>query len=557
LEINRKRINRYMADINDFTNKNTKFTGTTGQRISTGATGTRVDEIGRLRFNTSTNLLEYYTGVLWKSVDAPPTIVTFSVDGGASTTSTFVDRTLSGDAVIVITGSLFSAGATVTFKGSDGADVLASSVTVDSSSQLTTLTPHSSFLGASEPYDIIVTNPSGLTAQLDNCLSVDAKPVFDTASGSLGTITGIQYSSYSLSSAAATDPDGDTITYSISSGSLPPGLSLNTSTGAITGTATQPGSDTTSSFTVTASTPSQSQSRAFTILVKVPVITSFTSTGAFNYTVPSGVSAVQVLVLAGGGSGNNIGGGGGGGGVVLHNSFPVTPGGTVPGTVGSGASAPPSGNHTVPSAGNRGNDSTFGTLTAKGGGSSQSWNAQTGANTVGPTAPGGAGGGGTGEMRGGTGTQPSTSNPGAINYGFPGASGGNNPANNGGNNGTTGSGTHSGGGGGGAGGAGGHPSKVAPGNTEQDQQAGRHGGAGFLSSITGSAIYYGGGGGGSSHASGYNIGNVPGGLGNTPAGTRGQGGGDGTAQRGGGGGGGHYPEHNGSAGGPGIVIVKS
>jgi hypothetical protein len=557
LEINRKRINRYMADINDFTNKNTKFTGTTGQRISTGATGTRVDEIGRLRFNTSTNLLEYYTGTIWKSVDAPPTIVAFSVDGGASGTSTFVDRTLSGDAVIVITGSLYSAGATVTFRGSDGAEVLASSVTVDSASQLTTLTPHSSFLGASEPYDIIVTNPSGLTAQLDNCLSVDAKPVFDTASGSLGTISGIQYSSYSLSSAAATDPDGDTITYSISSGSLPPGLSLNTSTGAITGTATQPGSDTTSSFTVTASTPDQSQSRSFTILVKVPVITSFTSTGAFNYTVPSGTTAVQVLVLAGGGSGNNIGGGGGGGGVVLHNSFPVTPGGTVPGTVGSGASAPPSSNHTVPSSGNRGTDSTFGTLTAKGGGSSQSWNAQTGANTVGPTAPGGAGGGGTGEMRGGTATQPSTSNPGATNYGFPGASGGNNPVNNGGNNGTTGSGTHTGGGGGGAGGAGGHPSKVAPGNTEQDQQAGRHGGAGFLSTISGSSIYYGGGGGGSSHSSGYNIGNVPGGLGNAPAGTRGQGGGDGTAQRGGGGGGGHYPEHNGSAGGPGIVIVKS
>ena len=545
-----------MADINDFTNKNTKFTGTTGQRISTGATGTRVNETGRLRFNTSTNLLEYYTGTLWKSVDAPPTIVSFSVDGGASGTSTFVDRTLAGNATIVITGSLFSSGATVTFKGSDGANVSASTVTVDSASQLTTLTPHSSFLAASEPYDILVTNPSGLTAQLDNCLSVDAAPVFNTAAGSLGTISGIQYSSYSLSSAAAVDPDGDTITYSISSGSLPAGLSLNTSTAAITGTATQPGSDTTSSFTVTASTTSQSQSRAFTILVKVPVVTSFTSTGAFNYTVPSGVSAVQVLVVAGGGAGGNIGGGGGGGGVVIHNSFPVTPGGTVPGSVGSGASAPPSGNHTTPSPGNRGGDSTFSTLTAKGGGGSASWSAQA-VNTITPAGPGGAGGGGTGDMYGGTAIQPSTSNPGATNYGFPGAAGGNSPSNNGGNNGTTGAGTHTGGGGGGAGGAGGHPSKVAPGNTATDQQAGRHGGAGLLSTISGSSVYYGGGGGGSSHSSGYNIGNVPGGLGNEPAGTRGQGGGDGTAQRGGGGGGGHYPEHNGSAGGSGIVIVKS
>ena len=548
-----------MADINDFTNKNTKFTGTTGQRVSTGATATRVDETGRLRFNTSTNLLEYYTGTLWKSIDAPPTIVSFGVDGATASTSQFVDRTLSGNASIVITGSLFSSGATVDFLGAGGANISASTVTVNSASQLTALIPHSSFLAAQEPYDVKITNPSGLSAQLDNCLVVDAAPIFATAAGSLGSIRGgdVIPTGGTLLSAAATDPDGDTITYSISSGALPTGLSLNTSTGAITGTPTTPGSDTTSTFAVSASTTAQTQTRTFSIVVRTPVVTSFTSTGAFNYTVPAGITSVQVLVLAGGGSGNNIGGGGGGGGVVIHNSFPVTPGGTVPGTVGSGASAPPSSNHGVPSAGNRGDDSTFGTLTAKGGGSSQSWNAQTGGNTVGPTAPGGAGGGGTGDMRGGAATQPSTSNPGGTNYGFPGASGGNNPVNNGGNNGTTGSGTHTGGGGGGAGGAGGHPSKVAPGDTSQDQQAGRHGGAGYLSTITGSAVYYGGGGGGSSHGGGYNIGNVPGGLGNEPAGTRGQGGGDGTAQRGGGGGGGHYPEHNGSAGGPGIVIVKS
>ncbi len=547
-----------MADINDFTNKNTKFTGTTGQRISTGATATRVDETGRLRFNTSTNLLEYYTGTLWKSIDAPPTIVSFGVDGVTPSTSQFVDRTLSGNATIVITGSLFSSGATVDFLGAGGSNISASTVTVNSASQLTALIPHSSFLAAQEPYDIKITNPSGLSAQLDNCLVVDAAPIFATASGSLGSIRGGDAipTGGSLSSAAATDPDGDTITYSITSGALPTGLSLNTSTGAITGTPTTPGSDTTSTFTVTASTTTQSQSRSFSITVRVPVITSFTSTGAFTYTVPAGVSSVQVLVLAGGGAGNNIGGGGGGGGVVIHNSFPVTPGGTVPGTVGSGASAPPSSNHTIPSPGNRGGDSTFGTLTAKGGGGSASWSAQSAGNVT-PNGPGGAGGGAVGDMRGGAGIQPSISNPGATNYGFPGAAGGNSPFNNGGNNGTTGAGTHSGGGGGGAGGAGGHPSKVAPGATDQDQQAGRHGGAGLLSNITGSNVYYGGGGAGSSHASGYNIGNVSGGLGNEPAGTRGQGGGDGTAQRGGGGGGGHYPEHNGSAGGPGIVIVKS
>ena len=544
-----------MADLNDFKNKDTKFTGTTGQRISIGATGTRVNETGRLRFNTSTNLLEYYTGTLWKSIDAPPTIVSFGVDGVTPSTSQFVDRTLSGNATIVITGSLFSSGATVDFLGSASANISATSVTVDNASQITALIPHSSFLAAQEPYDIKVTNPSGLSAQLDNCLSVDAKPVFATASGSLGSIRGgdVIPTGGTLLSAAATDPDGDTITYSVSSGSLPPGLSLNTSTGAISGTPTTPGSDTTSTFTVTAATTSQSQSRQFSITVRVPVITSFTSTGSFNYSVPSGITSVQVLVLAGGGAGNNIGGGGGGGGVVIHNSFPVTPGGTVPGSVGAGAPQPGSGNHGTPTQGNRGSDSTFGTLTAKGGGGTRSWSAQAGPAS--PEGPGGSGGGGCGQDQGGLGIQPSTPNPGATNYGFPGAAGGNYPP--GGNNGTTGAGTHSGGGGGGAGAAGGHPSQSGPGNTSTNQQAGRKGGDGVLSTISGSSVYYGGGGAGSSHAGGYNIGNVPGGAGNEPAGTVGQGGGAGVTNRGGGGGGGHYPEHNGAAGGPGIVIVKA
>lgn len=544
-----------MADLNDFKNKDTKFTGTTGQRISIGTTGTRVDEIGRIRFNTSTNLLEYYTGTLWKSIDAPPTIVTFGVDGVSPSTSQFVDRTLSGNATIVITGSLFSSGATVDFLGAGGANISASTVTVDSASQITALIPHSSFLAAQEPYDVKITNPSGLSAQLDNCLSVDAAPVFATASGSLGSIRGgdVIPTGGALSSAAATDPDGDTITYSITSGALPTGLSLNSSTGAITGTPTTPGSDTTSTFTVSASTTSQTQSRSFSITVRVPVITSFTSTGSFNYTVPSGITSVQVLVLAGGGAGNNIGGGGGGGGVVIHNTYPVTPGGTVPGSVGSGAPQPGSGNHTTPTQGNRGSDSTFGVLTAKGGGGSRSWSAQAGPAS--PEGPGGSGGGGCGQDAGGLGIQPSTPNPGATNYGFPGAMGGNGPG--GGNNGTTGSGTHSGGGGGGAGAAGGHPSQSGPGNTSTNAQAGRKGGDGLASSISGSSVYYGGGGGGSSHSSGYNIGNVPGGAGNEPAGTVGQGGGAGVTNRGGGGGGGHYPEHNGAAGGPGIVIVRS
>ena len=66
-------------------------------------------------------------------------------------------------------------------------------------------------------------------------------------------------------------------------------------------------------------------------------ITSFTSTGAFTYSVPTGVTSVDVLIVAGGGvGGQDVGGGGGAGGMVEAFGYPLTPGGSVPGSVGAG-----------------------------------------------------------------------------------------------------------------------------------------------------------------------------------------------------------------------------
>jgi hypothetical protein len=539
-----------MADLRDFTGKNQKFTGTIGEKISPGTTGERDTATygaGTLRFNTTTNLLEYYTGVEWKSVDAPPGITNFNIDGAGATTSTFIDRTLSGNASIVIQGSLFSAGAIVSFRGNLGANFDATTTTLNSGSQVTAVVPYSSFLAAQEPYTIRVTNLSGLFTQLESCLSVDAKPVFNTASGTLGTITDGGRSSYSLSSAAATDPDGDTITYSITSGALPTGLSFNTSTAAITGTASAVISNTTSTFTVSASTTNQTSTRSFSITVNAPVVTSYTSTGAFTFSVPSGVTAVQALVVAGGGGSAWIGGGGGAGGVVYHSSFPVTPGGTVPGSVGTGGPASPGGNHTAQGRWDgRGGDSTFGSLTAKGGGSTQGWIYQT--ENPGNLA-GGSGAGGSRNVYAGPGIQPSQSNPGATNYGFPGCLG------DGPGNPTTGAGLYSGGGGGGAGQAGGHPTTSGPGNT-LTSSSGRFGGNGFTSTISGSSVVYGGGGAGSSHTGAFVIGPVPGGTGGGGPATDGAAGSPGTNNRGGGAGGGWYSDFNGGSGGSGIVIVR-
>ena len=535
-----------MADINDFKNKNTKFTGTTGQRISTGVTGTRVNETGRLRFNTTTSLMEYYNGTDWKSIDAPPTITAFSVDGRTSGVSGFVANDDSSSATIVVTGSLFSAGATVNFLGSSGTNVSANTVVVDSSSQITaTVTNRALFLQAQEPYDIQVLNVSGLSAQLDNCLSVDARPIFATASGTLGTLKN-GASASTLSPVTATDPDGDTITYSVSSGSLPSGLSLNSSTGAITGTAPTVGSSTTSTFTISASTTASTATRSFSITVRPPVITSYTSTGPFTYSVSPGVTSVDVLIVAGGGGGGSALGGGGGGGGVLSGTFPVTPGGTVSGQVGTGGQGSPNANY---SNGFNGGPSTFGPATATGGGYGSGYsNPNLGdgvSNAGGQANKGGTGGSGGGS---GGGEQPANSQPGGTGnqgpsggltgYGNPGGAGG----------GSDGAAAHAGGGGGGAGGAG------TPTNT-RGYKFGGDGGAGFTSSISGSSVIYGGGGAGSFYDD-----PGQGSRGNPGPGGGGAVMGAGTTNRGGGGGAADYPTSSPSpsrSGGPGIVIVSA
>src|SRR6056300_2035304 len=103
-----------MADIRDITGKNPKLTGTRGVDLPTGTTGERDTTYGSgtLRFNSTTNLMEYYTGTDWKAVDAPPTITGFTVDdvGGSAVTSGTLDNEKVADSGLVtieILGSLF------------------------------------------------------------------------------------------------------------------------------------------------------------------------------------------------------------------------------------------------------------------------------------------------------------------------------------------------------------------------------------------------------------------------------------------------------------------
>jgi len=515
-----------MSDLRDFTGKNRKFTGNVGERISTGETGQRVDTQGVIRFNTTTNLMEYYSGTDWKSIDAPPVITGFTVDdvGGSSVTSARIDSSVSGNATIEVLGSLFdTTGATVTFVGSS--ETLSTATIVrDSANKLTVTIPRSGFDNTNEPYTIKVTNGSGLSAELAEAITQDQAPVFTNAADTNFNIFDSLRSSLTIAAAdlaGATDADSETITYSISTGSLPSGLSIASATGVITGTTAAVGTDTVTTFTVSAATTAATSTRQFTITQKAPSVTTYNSTAAFTYAVPSGVSSVKALVIAGGGGGGSvIGGGGGAGGLVEATAYPVTPGGNVAGNVGGGGAGQPG---TRTSNGQQGQNSTFGNITSYGGGGGNSWSTP-GASGM----PGGSGGGGShGQGQGGNSTQTSFTPVNATGYGHPGHA--HAPANT-------------------WGGAGGGAGSGGPVNSHR-----RTGGDGRASNVSGSPVTYAGGGGGAGHGQGGGSTGGTGGGGNANTST----GQAGTANRGSGGGGGyHPPDVPGGSGGSGIVIVN-
>ena len=147
------------------------------------------------------------------------------------------------------------------------------------------------------------------------------------------------------------------------------------------------------------------------------------------------------MVAGGGAGGSDNAGGGGGGGLIFSPSTSITGSQTI--TVGAGAAAVPD----ETTAGEQGVDTTFGSLTAKGGGcgSNGYTNATPAANMI-----GGSGGGGDGESSVPTGgaTSQSSQSGDSGTYGY-GNAGGNGESSQG-----------AGGGGGGAGTSGAHGSSV-------------------------------------------------------------------------------------------------
>ena len=151
---------------------------------------------------------------------------------------------------------------------------------------------------------------------------------------------------------------------------------------------------------------------------RIPTRVLFTAAGAWTWTVPAGITRVEINQIGGGGGGagasaGQAGGGGGGGGRV-KKIFTVSPGDTLSGTVGAGGTAGSAGVNNATAGG----DTTIlqnGTLIATGGGG--------GAGAFGTAPAGGYGGTASGGDSNWPGMDGGDASPGGNTYGGYGGAG--------------------------------------------------------------------------------------------------------------------------------------
>jgi hypothetical protein len=224
--------------------------GTTAQRPSGAAAG-------YMRFNTTIGTLEQFNTNTngWQAIDSPPIVTSVAYSGSL----TAVDP--AGGDTMTVSGSNFQNGATVRVGGTT-----ATSVSFINSTQITFVSPAKS----AGDYDVVITNTNGLSATSTNGISYNGTPAFTTAAGSLGTIDGaITMPTITI---VAAEPDGGTVAYSITSGSLPSGVSLGSANGQLTGAPASAVATTTFNFSVTATdNENQTTARAFSLQVLRPV----------------------------------------------------------------------------------------------------------------------------------------------------------------------------------------------------------------------------------------------------------------------------------------------
>ena len=166
---------------------------------------------------------------------------------------------------VTITGTNFVSVPTVEAISSTGAITRADTVSFTSS---TTIVANFT-LATDGTYFIRVENNDGNAARSSSALlTVSDAPGWTTAAGSLGSNAAGSSVSYTVAATGA-------VSFAKTSGTFPGGVSLNTSTGVISGTESGATSETTYSFTIRATdAEGQTADRAFSITITVGIINS-------------------------------------------------------------------------------------------------------------------------------------------------------------------------------------------------------------------------------------------------------------------------------------------
>ena len=426
----------------------------------------------------------FTTSVTTTDTFAAPYIASVSVSSLANT-----------DDTTTITGGNFATDIEVWFDGENDYSLQAKSVVYGSSTSIVATRPDN-MPAENNPYFVRVVNPGTASPSPEGsnrhkfAITAGSGLSWTTAAGLLDTIPAAQAYSKILQ---LSDPDQGSITYSLDSGVLPGGLSLNSSTGEISGI---PNSISDADFVISATDQGgNSISRSFSIKVNLASggsvqdiggyrIHTFNSSGTFELFADSNL---DFLIVGGGGGGAGAFAGGGGGGGIVHGESVLTSAQAYPIVVGAGGLGGLGWQNSADMAGSNGSNSSFNGFSGNGGGGGGIFGGNSGSYTPAvPGKPGGSGGGGgswhnntsdptyaDGGYLGGASNQPSYATTGVTSYGGDGGNGGS---------------AYPGGGGGGAGG-------IKP--ATPSGLSGGDGADGASFDISGQSTYYGGGGGGS------------------------------------------------------------
>ncbi|MDR3517445.1 MAG: IPT/TIG domain-containing protein [Azospirillaceae bacterium] len=196
-----------------------------------------------------------------------------------------------GGTAVTVSGSGFTGATSVRF-----GSVSATAFSVVSAASITATSP----AGSTGTVDITVTGPAGTsTVTAADQFSYAAAPVFQTAAGSLGTVAHDQ----ALSGVSVVATGTGTISYAVTGGALPAGVTLGTG-GALSGTPSVVG---TSSFTITATDATTTLTTARSFSLTVGYVLTVTTSGAGSVrSSPAGLTCVGASCTQAVAAGNTV-----------------------------------------------------------------------------------------------------------------------------------------------------------------------------------------------------------------------------------------------------------